>query len=1328
MNPNFDDALRHIFAHQPFYDFPSLRTYITVHIDAEIDLDDLLTAYTALSDGGREPVYADAVLEQYDQLAELREQAAEDNLPSLDTIRPEIQRAMQTIPFFDLLSEDEYRQLAASVILEEVHQDEVVFQDYDHAEEVLYVVSRGTLRVHHKELSKRRSEIFKLESGGFFGKHPILAGVCRGCTISAETPVTLLRLEQTYYFKTALRLRPELRPNLVATYLAAFLTWVPPFSSLDETQTLARLLTVVEFSPEQQICSQGAPCDRMYILYSGKVSAVRIHVDGSQSTRDLDAGDYFGARSLLLSAKWDESLVATNPATVLVVPLDAFDELIVKVPQLVPDVHDLVRFSWQMPGEHVVYHARSHWTYVAGRTAVVVVTTWLVSSLLLDAAGSLVTSSLLSYVRIGLLGVAFLFAVRVVALWWSSYYVVTTERVASREPSSFDTASTEWEDISALALAQIGCSRSSVSVYTLALPLLVPVDRVLRSVLFISANWDHWLLALAGWVRQEEHFALIGCALAYLTYGWHWIQKLTGTTASTILDIDEQSTSYSLTIRDVVCEGLLELRGGQFVHQLNRLLKTILAHPVFSASEVGDVTVGYSRNVGEHGGRPASDIIFRRVLSSHDVAEIINTQVSRASRRGRIRQNLLAQRELKRSLGLVEETEDLEGDVSRAGRYPGEKTKTWPQHWIVSTPRVVLVFLEILLWGLAIAANEYTWFPFKQLGFTISYWLFGTLFIVRILIATIGKVFLLLSFEALLLYLTLAVFLGLFPFDTPRFQCPPETIALICLIASAWSWTWGRSYARRRRERAGSTDHRVYKLRADSLTAESTKLGHDRQPEYVDISLDKVQSINGYKTGLTGRLFDFGDVRVCTADGSFVLRRVPRPKRIEQELWAAVDSRRETDLQRELRSLGEYIKEWLVAYAGLMEKDRDIAQGRPRIHADDPSLRAHLRILFVIAQPVNCEPLQYWDEWDRIVEVLSEVKGRLYVARAVPPTYETVERELGRGYHILHFIGHGTVDQRSGSQGLILEDAYGQGEAILSTDLRDMLAMQRVRLVILNSCESDILAKELAGDHGRVQGVIGMKGPISDQVGIEFAGAFYKGLVTGKPINDSFLDARRAIRKDRRQGARAPVLEGTATGIFFEPVPGSGKARFESGSPQYSNLSRLPEPGEHYYDPCLVRIAQALHGSQNHLIVITGSSADHRTQLARAAAERNSWRFRGGVVCVSGDGKEQLSSSTMITIAEVMNFDRSEDSLILAALADLAEQGSPVLFVFTDLDQRMLQVDHEFAKLLRALVDPRRNKALITCSCLSETVDVVPGLVEITLLQRTANTNLAVRK
>lgn len=141
------------------------------------------------------------------------------------------------------------------------------------------------------------------------------------------------------------------------------------------------------------------------------------------------------------------------------------------------------------------------------------------------------------------------------------------------------------------------------------------------------------------------------------------------------------------------------------------------------------------------------------------------------------------------------------------------------------------------------------------------------------------------------------------------------------------------------------------------------------------------------------------------------------------------------------------------------------------------------------------------------------------VAVTVEPhlTPGILQERLQEGYDAWHFVGHGGMSTDGTTGFLLFESAYGGGERVSARELGILLHRCGVRLVVLNACQSAMLAVDpLRGIapaliRAEIPAVIAMQLSVSDEGAREFAGAFYRALVTGYPIDACVTEGRKAI-------------------------------------------------------------------------------------------------------------------------------------------------------------------------------------------------------------------------
>ncbi|MES1243457.1 MAG: SUMF1/EgtB/PvdO family nonheme iron enzyme [Acidobacteriota bacterium] len=181
-----------------------------------------------------------------------------------------------------------------------------------------------------------------------------------------------------------------------------------------------------------------------------------------------------------------------------------------------------------------------------------------------------------------------------------------------------------------------------------------------------------------------------------------------------------------------------------------------------------------------------------------------------------------------------------------------------------------------------------------------------------------------------------------------------------------------------------------------------------------------------------------------------------------------------------------------------------------------------LRILVVICAPAGLPPLDLARERQEIQKAWYE-RTHVEVDFLDRPRVAALrEALLRRPYHILHFMGHGTLDPNTGEGFLFFESEDGSadpvsGEALL-TLLKDVTSL---RLVFLNACETARASGERGLDPfagmatalvlGGLPAVVAMQLPISDASAIIFSRAVHLRLAAGDPLDVAVTEGRQAL-------------------------------------------------------------------------------------------------------------------------------------------------------------------------------------------------------------------------
>ncbi len=306
--------------------------------------------------------------------------------------------------------------------------------------------------------------------------------------------------------------------------------------------------------------------------------------------------------------------------------------------------------------------------------------------------------------------------------------------------------------------------------------------------------------------------------------------------------------------------------------------------------------------------------------------------------------------------------------------------------------------------------------------------------------------------------------------------------------------------------------------------------------------------------------------------------------------------------------------------------------------AGDPLAAAEgVEIVAIPAAPVDDpRPLNTEEEWQRLVRAVQKAGRRLILRRVRPPTLAHLEASLNpAAATVIYFMGHSTSADGRGL--LQFEDERCRTRTADATDFADALT-PGVVLVVLNSCRSAVAAEttefaNIARGLARrgVLYALGMQFVLPDDAALVFGEALFERLLAGRPIEDAVRSARRALLedvrlRDREWLAGVPVLYT----CWPEDAPALSLAQLAAvGQPTVDpDPQRLAATCDLSALPAATRlvgrgaeIGQTLDAlldpRPTDFVVIHGLGGIGKTALARAVAERVSWRYGDRVLALS---------------------------------------------------------------------------------------------------------------
>jgi len=186
-----------------------------------------------------------------------------------------------------------------------------------------------------------------------------------------------------------------------------------------------------------------------------------------------------------------------------------------------------------------------------------------------------------------------------------------------------------------------------------------------------------------------------------------------------------------------------------------------------------------------------------------------------------------------------------------------------------------------------------------------------------------------------------------------------------------------------------------------------------------------------------------------------------------------------------------------------------------------PPVPETLRVLLAVAAPKDTPSLRLAEEAREISQVW-RVQGGIDVELLVSASLDRLVARLeAREFHVLHFMGHGTLDPVR-EEGVLLFESKGRvPEAIPGSELKVQLAsFETLRLIVLNACQSGRAASSGAATgvatallQGGFSAVIAHQFPITDEAARAFSTALYESLARNGQVDAAVAAGRRAIRR-----------------------------------------------------------------------------------------------------------------------------------------------------------------------------------------------------------------------
>jgi CRP-like cAMP-binding protein len=254
---------------------------------------------------------------------------------------PRLRKRVPKVPLFSDLPEEAFIELFERGPILRFKRGERVFEQGS-AGEAFYVVCQGEVKI-RREQGGRIRQLAMLGEGAFFGEMALLSHRPRTASVESTSDQTelleisaklLADLSRRYPW-VAEALKKFCRQRLLSNVMEASALF-SPFDP-QERLVLVEKFLAKEVPPGAVIIREGEEADGLYVILSGEVRVEKA----SRRLAQLKEGDIFGEMSLLTKSPATATVLAVRRSSLLRLPREDFDELIMSHPQILVLVSEL---------------------------------------------------------------------------------------------------------------------------------------------------------------------------------------------------------------------------------------------------------------------------------------------------------------------------------------------------------------------------------------------------------------------------------------------------------------------------------------------------------------------------------------------------------------------------------------------------------------------------------------------------------------------------------------------------------------------------------------------------------------------------------------------------------------------------------------------------------------------------------------------------------------------------------------------------------------------------------------------------------------------------
>ncbi|MBL9039362.1 MAG: cyclic nucleotide-binding domain-containing protein, partial [Archangium sp.] len=311
---------------------PATAPSVASFTELELEGDSLLEAVEAAARVGQgQPAYASSPSVSI---------SIEEAMEAVDEPKVDV-GALPKIPLFSDLPPDAFIALFEQCPLRRVDNGQRIIEQGSHGES-FFVICAGTAKV-VKLVEGKEIELATLEEGTFFGEAALLSDAPRSASVDAtaddtqllEISAAVLRQLSIKHPTIATSLKKFCRQRLLSNLMASAPLFRPFTRS--ERRELVQKFRARDANRGELLIREGQQTDGLYVILTGEVG---VTVSGHQ-VAELKQGEVFGEMSLLTRAPATATVTTAKKTSLLRLPREDFDKLIMSHPQILEMVAEL---------------------------------------------------------------------------------------------------------------------------------------------------------------------------------------------------------------------------------------------------------------------------------------------------------------------------------------------------------------------------------------------------------------------------------------------------------------------------------------------------------------------------------------------------------------------------------------------------------------------------------------------------------------------------------------------------------------------------------------------------------------------------------------------------------------------------------------------------------------------------------------------------------------------------------------------------------------------------------------------------------------------------